>query len=342
MKPNRAYLYILLFLLIISGLSTANGQPEPGIFERLSYKELLKVELTLDLDSLQALKMTELSLPATFAYKDKNGKQERYVVRIDVRGKFRRRFCQMPPLLITFPKKELQSAGMNRHNDLKLVPHCMDNEQGDACILREYLAYKLYQILTPHSFRVQLLQVKYRNSRDNTSLTRYALLLEDEDDLKERLGGKFCNACYGLDSEQFQPEHARLHDLFQYMIGNTDWSVPMHRNLKILTFQLDSNYLIVPYDFDFSGLVQAPYAIPDQTLGIHTVRERIYLGFPYPPEDLEPTIKLFEERKPALLRVVRNFKLLDVEERQNMIQYIESFYKCCINAGLDLHTPGGC
>ncbi|MBK7874082.1 MAG: hypothetical protein IPJ74_27255 [Saprospiraceae bacterium] len=328
-------------IFIFNSFTFQDKEGEKSIFEHLSFDEVIKVEIETDIDSLLNTKRSEEELPATFSYKDEKGKKRSWNVELQVRGKFRRRVCPFPPLFVNFSKKELEAAGFNDHNDLKLVTHCVDNEVGDENVLREYLTYKLYQILSPTHYRVQLVKVKYSDDNSSTGFTRYGILMEDEDEMRGRYASKVCDDCYSTPKDSFQSACVNTHDLFQYMIGNTDWSTPMLRNMKLLQPKDSAAFMLVPYDFDFSGLVKAPYASPDGTLGIKTVRERVFLGFAESVEELQPTIKIFQEQKPNLLNCIKKFKLLPSESRQDIQEYIESFYRC-LDEGLDLKTPGKC
>jgi len=220
--------------------------------------------------------------------------------------------------------------------------HCVDNEAGDQYIMREYMAYKLYQVLSPYSYRVQLLRVKYRDTQSKQTYTRYAILLEDEDELAERLEGKLCEDCYGSPKANFRENDINTHDLFQYLIGNTDWDHDMLRNVKLLTCQTDSKCVLVPYDFDFSGFVNTAYASVDsKNLGVQTVQQRVFLGFAQSPEEMKATIELFQSKQKELESCIRKFKFPLPESKIYMLNYLESFYKC-LNAGLDLKNPGKC
>lgn len=336
------YVWLYLFVFLIwSSFTFAERQQETSIFDHLSFDEVLKVDIETDLDSLVSTKLTEEEVPATFSYKDKRGKEWKWEVKLEVRGKFRRRVCPFPPLFVNFSKKDLKAAGFNDHNDLKLVTHCVDNDQGDENVLREYLAYKLYEILSDKHYRVQLLKIRYRDDNGKLSCTRYGILMEDEDELKERYDSKLCEDCYSLPKDSFNLQNLQTHNLFQYMIGNTDWSLAMARNMKLLKSKEDGKFSIVPYDFDFSGLVSAPYASVDKSLGLKSVRERKYLGFAESPEELEPTIELFRSKRKEILNYIKKFKLLNMGARQDMSEFIESFYRC-LEDGLDLEEPGKC
>lgn len=343
MKHIQPFYYFGVTIVLLSTFAFTERQAETtGIFQALNYQEMVKVEITTDLDSLLNTKKTEDEIPATFAFEDAAKQDQTWKVKLQVRGKFRRRICQFPPLRLTFPKKELTAKGLNAHNDLKLVVHCLDNEAGDEYVLREYLAYKLYQVISAESYKVQLLRVKYKDIKKKQTFTRYGILLEDEDDLSERLGGKACEDCYNTPKEKFRPDNLNTQDLFQYMIGNTDWSTSMARNVKLLPCKSDEKFIVVPYDFDFSGFVSAAYASVDTAaMKIKNVRERVFLGYAQDPAELKSAVALFQSKEKELREVVRKFKLITPESKTQMLDYLDSFYKC-LKTGLDLKTPGKC
>lgn len=297
-----------------------------SIFDALSFQEGLKADLKMNMDSMLMNKNTANELPATLTYKDAAGKKKIWNLKLEVRGKFRRRVCPFPPLKLNFSKKELKNNNLTDFDELKLVTHCINDPQGDEHILREYLVYKLYQILTPASYRVQLLRVRYQNTSNNEAFTYYAILLEDEKEMAKRVNGKLCEDCFGLSRAQFQQENIHIHDLFQFMIGNMDWNTAMLRNMKALRAIDDNYYLLVPYDFDFSGLVNASYATPDPTFGMKSKRDRKFIGFAQSQEELAETIQHFQSKKEAILDYVKNFKLLSNASRQDISQYLTFFY----------------
>ncbi len=321
------------YFLIITGLLLtlpAFAEQESGsIFDHLILqKEGFKVELETDMDSVLASRKEEEEIPGVFSYKDADGNQRTWKVDLTTRGKFRRRVCPFPPLLVQFKKKELAEAGFNDHNDLKLVTHCVDNSTGDEYVLREYLVYKMYQILTDVHFRVQLIRIKYKDSDSGTSITRYGILLEDEDEMKARHDSKFCKDCFGFPTDSLMLSNVYTHDLFQYMIGNPDWNYNMLRNIRLLIPQSGRECMIVPYDFDFSGVVNAAYAVPDPTLGITQVRQRRFMGLAASAEELQPTIAHFKAKQSELEKLIRQFKPLSAFARKDVLAFVQSFYDC--------------
>ncbi|MEM6771565.1 MAG: hypothetical protein AAF597_13360 [Bacteroidota bacterium] len=212
----------------------------------------------------------------------------------------------MPPLKLKFKKDGLRAAGLTTHNDFKLVTHCTDDEAGQDAILREQLAYELYNTVAPEaSFRTQLITVTYVNTVDGSTTTSYAILIEDTDELKNRLDTKNCKDCYALPAEQIN--NAETFAMFQYMIGNSDFSNRMVRNMKLMQ-NTDGNYTAVPYDFDFSGLVNAQYATGFPHLNETSPTDRTMIWEYDTDPDFSETTELFVSLKDQLFEQVANFE----------------------------------
>ncbi len=311
--------------------AAASPAPHPkaqeSIFDALVREEVLEITIATDLKALVEDRRTDDYLEAMLTFADEQERQMVFPVELQWRGKFRRRVCDFPPVKLKFPKKELEARGLNKtFNDLKLVTHCIDDKtEGNENLLREYLAYQLYQTLTPHSYRVQLVKITYEDAKGNTaSIKRYGFLIEDTDEMAARLGGvELEQMNTSPDSILVKDEHIMA--LFQYMIGNADWSTMMLRNVKLV--KLESGYSIpVPYDFDFSGLVNASYAIPQSDIGLYSIRDRKYLGNPFEKESLREDLGYFLARKSILLSQVKAFKLLSGKARADILAYLETFF----------------
>ncbi len=311
----------------LEGWETYIPHSGQSIFDQISRQEIVKITLVGNMDSLINNRKTRSYSRASFSYKDENGITNNYSVRVRPRGKFRRRVCDFPPLKLKFSKDQLEAAGLSKHNDLKLVSHCMDDvAYNEKLVLREYLAYKLYNELNPNSFRVQLVQITYRDRHDKKNkMTQYGFLIEDVDEMAERMGGKECDDCFALPDELVNTSQEKIASMFQYLIGNTDWNLAMGRNLKLIKMP-DGNHTPVPYDFDFSVLVGAPYLRPNSDLSQSPNMERIFLGQSKKFEDLYGTVSYFKTKRKALLGIIRNFHFLNREDRFEAELYIESFF----------------
>ena len=298
-----------------------------SIFDIINQQEVVEMTLTGDIDSLVQVRKTREYRKANLSYVDELGVEHTYQVRVKPRGKFRRRVCDFPPLKIKFSKDELAAAGLSKHNDIKLVTHCMDDaEYNETLILREYLAYKLYNELSPNSLRTQLIKITYQDKHNKRNKkTQYGFLIEDVDEMAERVGGVECDNCHGLTQEQVHVSQEKIVALFQYMIGNVDWDMTMQRNVKLVKMS-DGTHIPVPYDFDFSVFVDAPYLKPNPDLQQTKAFERIYLGFAKETSQLYNTIAYFKTKRDALFDIIHNFSHLGKRERFELELYVKSFF----------------
>jgi len=338
-RLNMRALFILFFTAV---LFTANGQagdPPAGkstIFDLMYHDDVVKMELVLDVYELVSNRRTEEYQEVVLTFKDEHRDKQVWEAKARVRGRFRRRICNFPPIKIKFDKDDLKASNLKKHNELKLVTHCLDDKEGEQNLLREYLAYKLYEQISPYHYRAQLIKIKYVDQVSGESLKTYGILLEDEKELAARYDTDLCEDCYSLTRDSLDLENLYNLSLFQYMIGNADWSIPMLRNVKMLRDDKTGIFYAAPYDFDFTGLVNASYASPDPTLNIKTVRERVFLGLAESNEELEPAIDYFLEKKPALMRTIEDFRFLKKVDREDIMAYIESFYREIEQRGLVL------
>jgi hypothetical protein len=252
-------------------------------------------------------------------------------IQLYARGKFRRQNCNMPGLMINF--KTSTSPKLSGLKRLKLGCGCGSSKYEEQLLLTEYLIYKMYNTLTDMSFRSRLVKVQYKDSRSKIrEYTQYAFFIEDVDDMAARNRCKEAPAKMYLTEETARAQMTVV-AVFQYMIGNTDWSVPNNHNVKLIRSVADSLSppFVVPYDFDFSGLVNAPYAIPHPTLGIEKVTDRLYRGFPRTMEELEVVVQKFIGQKETFKSMINNFELIDKKDRQVLLKYIEDFYVLIAN-----------
>lgn len=320
-------------LLVLSSfvLQSATLHAQPTIFDRLAESRDEMLEVTLQTDLAQLLASADEDVPyqpATFTYTNARGQEEAWELKIRVRGKFRRRVCDFPPIMLNFPKGDLREQGLGEHDKLKLVTHCDENRgEGNDNLLREYLAYQLYRELTPYSYRVRLVRITYVDTENNISnIRRYGFIIEDTDEMAAHAGGEECEECVNPPINAIDRDAETLHAMFQYFIGNTDYSVPMNRNLKMVRRHRDNMLVPVGYDFDFSGLVNAAYALPSNHIGQLMVRQRIFLGLPADDAALLRTIHLFQDKKNDLLNIIDDFRPLSRTSRDDMMNYLLVFY----------------
>jgi hypothetical protein len=320
---------ILLFLSLWQLSAFAQQQDslkKQGLFDLMYAEKQADITLVLNIDSLMAKVKTNEYFDGEFHFTDAKNQGHTLPVKIRPRGRFRRMKCNFPPLKLKFKKEDLSAQGLNKFNEFKLVTHCLNDETvSKEMIMREYLIYKLYNQLTPYSFRVQLVNVTYQHEqKESEKFTRWGILIEDSDNLARRNKSKIVSRM-GIPLDSLHAGQEKIASTFQYMIGNCDWSYIMARNTEFIQLN-DGQIVPVPYDFDYSGLVNAPYARYDPSLGQTSVRDRIYMGFAPSAKDLKSTFSHYKTQKKALFKKINDFPFLSSEVKKDMRQYLQGFY----------------
>lgn len=263
---------------------------------------------------------------------------ERFEIQLSPRGVSRRTggICNFPPLRLDFDRTS--GTYMRGQNRLKLVTRCRTGAQYEQVTVLEYLAYRLYNEITPMSLRVRPARVTYRdNEGRRREETQFNFLVEDIDDVARRNGRLTAIEVRTAEvrSADLAPAAAADYALFQYMIGNLDWDMTEGRaneecchNSKLLAANAEarSNVIPVPYDFDHSGLVDAPYATPPAGIDVASVRTRVYRGYCRHNAQLPAAVERFRARRAALLAIVDNEPRLSQANRRSARRYIEDFF----------------
>ncbi|MCD6564962.1 MAG: hypothetical protein J7K53_03365 [Bacteroidales bacterium] len=270
---------------------------------------------------------------ALLTYFETNGDSVSIPVKLQTRGHFRRSRdnCDFPPIRIMFSEETVTNTLFSGQDKLKLVTHCVDNRKiFTKYLLKEYLAYRIYNLFCVESYKVRLARITYNDSEGkNKQLTRFAFFIEKTGHLASRIGGIELEFS-GIAKEATDTELTLLLSVFQYFIGNTDWSIPGLHNIKLISLP-GPKYVPVPYDFDFSGLVGTHYAIPDPKIPIESIFQRIYRG---PCEELDtilPVLELFKNKKSEIYSLISDFEYLEQKERAKILRYFDKFYKTLNN-----------
>ncbi len=298
------------------------GSSKPmTFFEYVGRQEGAAITLETDLTTILANRYSEEYLPGKLALA--NG--ETFTVRIQPKGKFRRKIAEVPPLKIKVTKKELREHGLDTITEMRLILPCYDDYRGDQLLIKEYLIYRMFEQLTDKCVRARLVRVTLRDNHvEKSSKKMYALLLEDNEETAARLGGSLVEQ-YGLPVDSLDIEHAALVAVFQYMIGNTDWDIAMMRNVRMVRLS-EGKIAAIPYDFDFSGLVSAPYASPSSESGLRTVRDRFLMANGIPREALRRAVEQHKQKKQDIYNIC-NSRHLSRDLSYEMTQYLDTFFK---------------
>ncbi len=296
-----------------------------SLFESWVRDSIHEISIETNFDSLEFYKVNEIYQKAELTYTNDNDSVTRLDFKVRTRGKMRKRVCSFASLKLKFKKAHLKEMGLSKENKYKLVCQCKPGKKAEQLLLKEYLGYRFYNLLSEDSYKTHLLRIRYVDTSDGSIKVRYGILLEEEDAFAERRGGRVLERPDFI-IENVSRDHLAKISIFQYMIGNTDWSLNFLHNLKIISTP-DSNVIVpVPYDFDYTGLVNAHYAIPGESLGIKSVRERYFLG-PCRIKNLHiKAIGELESIRGEIEEMIRAFDYLDEEARLDMIEYLESFF----------------
>jgi hypothetical protein len=266
--------------------------------------------------------------PAVLTVAAADGTPRNIPVKLSARGHFRRmaRNCSVVPLRVEFPKDGMAGTPFDGQNALKLGTGCDDSKEYEQITLREYLQYPMFNLVTPLSFRARLARATYTDEKSKKkSAARYALFIEHENDVARRAEGRVVELPR-LVFKDLEAETLTRMMLFEYMIGNTDFSIWALHNVRVVQ-KPDRMLLGVPYDFDLSGLVHAPYAMPDRRLGLRSVVDRLYRGPCRTTDEFDAAAAPFRAKRGDMLALVDATRDLDQSLRGDMKQYIEGFFR---------------
>lgn len=242
---------------------------------------------------------------------------------VQVRGNFRRNAvnCAFPPLYLDFPKKKTKATLFDKQNKLKLVTHC----QGDDYVLREYIVYKLYNLVTDLSFRARLARISYVDSlRRRQTEMRWGFLIEDEGDVARR--NQLTEVKKGVEAADVDSLSMARLGVFEFMIGNIDWSVMQRHNIRLVAGGGGGKPAAIPYDFDHAALVDAPYAQYADPSIDGGGPERVYRGPLYPGWLLKRVFTEFNALKPRLYAFYETDKRLNRGYVKQTLKYLDSFF----------------
>lgn len=288
---------------------------------------VIEVTLTTDIKKLRSEKKVPVWQPANIVMRFSDTAVIREEIRVQPRGEFRKINCDIASLMLDF--KNTTSPKLSPLKKLKLVGGCHSSSDDEELLLREFLIYKIYNFLTNMSFRTRLLHISYKDSREKQkTYKQYAFLIEDIKELCTR------NNCVEANRNIFRAsatdrQHSTLVCMFQYMIGNTDWSLPNFHNIKVIVPKTDTlaKPYIIPYDFDYTGIVNANYAVPHEIFGTTSIKERVYRGASRTIDEVQQAIDIFKERKERIMYYINNFPLLGTRAKKDITGYLEDFYK---------------
>ena len=264
---------------------------------------------------------------ATLTYTGDNGAAVTVPLRVRTRGIWRHQNCDFPPLRLKFSGAASKHTIFHRLEKPKLINYCRDEDTYEGYILKEYQLYRVYHLLTPASHAVRLLRMTYVDSASGkTRAVRYAFVEEDPAAMAQRLQGRLLKI-KGATPDDLEPVHDATVGLFQYMIGNTDFSLSALHNAELFA-AADGEYWPIVYDFDFAGAVNAKYATTDSRLNLRSVRDRRYRGYCVPLDIYPRVFALFNAKKDSIYALYHDSigKLMSPNDVAETLRYFDDFY----------------
>jgi hypothetical protein len=280
--------------------------------------------------------------PASLSVVDGAGAPKTLPVELRPRGHTRRTagYCSFPPLYLKFDKAAAHGTVFQGQHKLKLVTYCRPVSDYEQRIVLEYLAYRLYNLMTPMSFRVRAADVTYQNSAGGGEpVKRFGFLVENIDDVADRNQRDHLAAkSHEISAAQLDARASARAALFEFMIGNLDWdflAAPpgadcCHNALLVAarkaTPATASGVAPVPYDFDYSGFVDSPYAGPPPSLPVTKLTERLYRGYCVSSGDIPAVVEEYRDHRAQVMALINGEPRLNDGFRNKTARFIDGFY----------------
>jgi hypothetical protein len=255
-------------------------------------------------------------------------------IKVRLRGHSRLEICAFPPLRLNFRKNQKMQTLFDDQDKLKLVTHCRNYDRGEQDLLEEFVAYRIFNVISDKSYRVRLLRINYNDTDeklDEKASPRYGFLLEPNSQLAERIGANQVEL-QGIPKQRYDREHAALVFIFQYLIANTDWGYVKADDENNCChngdlFEIDQQILFAPYDFDRAGLINARYASPDSSLRIDKVTQRLYRGLCMDQEILRAALQRISKLRPEILLEAQNVPGISDKNKGVATKFLNGFFK---------------
>jgi hypothetical protein len=308
-----------------------------GVAEFFSTPDPLEVTLTFNVKRVRGDKGDKPQWhPATLTYTPANGSAPVTLpIRVETRGIWRLHNCDFPPIFLNFTSKETKQTIFKGLDKPKLTSACRDDNTYEQYVLQEYQLYRIDRLLSPYSHAARLLHVVYTDSASGKpTMTRYAFLTEELDAIAARQHGKVMKI-KGATIDDLVASDAALAGVFEYLIGNTDFSIAGLHNAELLAKANSGDVIPIVYDFDFSGAVNTRYATTDPRLRIRMVRQRLYRGYCVPDSVYTPIFALFNAKKDSIYGLYSDKigQLMDPKIVKETLEYFDEFYKTINNPG---------
>ena len=338
MKKQAIFLFLSICLLITETTFSQNSvaiDKDNQVTELFLKNDPLSVKLRYSNKILRKETNDSTYIDSEIGYMTDDEEWDTLAVKIRARGNYRRENCYFPPVKMKIKKSTSAGTLFEGNKKLKLVLPCVLQSDYNDKVLKEYMAYKFYELVAPYHFKTRLLEIDFTDEKGQKvkNYTIKGFFIEDIDRVKDRCDGKQIKR--SVHPLQQNDLCCVRNDFFQFMIGNTDYSLAYRHNEKLLF--VDGNIFHVPYYFDMSGLVDASYAVVSQVQGevlsIEEVTKRLYRLFKLNPELYQTVRTEFLNNKSKMLAIVDDLEssFEDPKEFSQAKRFINDFFEVLAN-----------
>ena len=337
---NKQIICVLIFFQLTAtsflfAQDLNNSEDSENISILFKEQSVLPIKLSYSNKELKKYTNDSTYIKTILSYKNENEEWKELDVEIRARGKFRRKNCYFPPVKIKIKKSDSKGTLFKGNKKLKLVVPCKLESGKNDDVIKEYIAYKLYEVISPYSFNTRLVDISLTEIRGKKIKEHQikGFLIEDDKKVAKRHNGKIVKASiHPLGQDDIT---CVQHSFFQFMIGNVDFSIARQHNAKLL--YIDKKIFPIPYDFDMCGLVDASYSVVSQTqnnsIHIESVTQRQYRGLKRKRVYIEQVRQEFLNNKEQMLEIVDSFKTSfeSQKEFEKAKSFIADFFQILLN-----------
>lgn len=334
MKTPAIFLFLMLYSLLGHEVYSQKNDLEGSsreTTELFKNQDQLSVKLKFSAKNLKENTNDSTYLHSEFYYLDKARGWDSLDVEIRARGNFRRNNCYYVPLRMKLNNLEIKGTLFEGNKKLKIVLPCLEGENSNDYVLKEYLAYKLYEDISPYHFKTRLLEIEFIEEKGKRTKEHRikGFLIEDIDNVEERVNGKQIKRV--IHPLQHDPYYSVENAFFEYMIGNTDYSARVQHNQRLMF--IDDKIISIPYDFDMSGLVNTHYATVSNIQNIPTkidqVTQRAYKGYKRDEEVFQEVRQAYLDRKEQIFDTIESLQMYfqDPDQLEMAKKFIEDFFE---------------
>ncbi len=333
MKKQGKFVLLLACIFLLqysSGQSEADSKKKAPVTKLFMNTAILPIKVAYSNKDLERKTNDSTYIDSEMGYQDEDGTWKNLAVQLRARGLFRRENCYFPPVKVKIKKSIAKGTLFEGNKRLKLVLPCLQQKEANDNVVKEYMGYKLYEIISPYHFKTRMVDVDFAESRGKNVKNHQlkGILIEDDDLVADRFNGKVMER--SVHPLQQDDKTSVQNAFFQFMIGNTDFSTAFQHNQKLLF--IDKSTITLPYDFDMSGLVDASYAMvsgtEDQTMGITSVTQRVYRGFKRDMSVINAVRQEYLDHKAEMMEAIDALKpsFDDPDDFSEAKAYISSFF----------------